>query len=493
WFGIFLLQKINLTTADLGRLLKNGELILKGNFDVLYTNFYSYTNPDFSFINHHWLSGIIFFLIHQVVGFTGLHLFYIILSLITFLIFFDLAQKQIGANLSAVLCLIIIPFLAQRREIRPEIFTYLFSAIFFWILWNYKEKLISFKWLFVLPIIQIIWVNTHLYCFLGPMIVGLFLFEKILLYLKKQQGSIKILAIVFVLTIIAISINPSGLKQYTYPFQVFQNHEYRLIETQSVLFLEKLGFIKNPNFLLFKIIFLMVFLSYIVSYLLNREEFSIVNLFLGIGLGLAAFFAIRNFTLFGFFAIPIIAINLKNISIHKIEQTDILCLGLVIFIITLFTHYQSIPLSNNSFGLGLMPKINKSAEFFLANNIEGQIFNNYDIGGYLIYHLFPEKKVFVDNRPEGYPGYFFNETYIPLQENNEVWDEKQSFYDFNVIFFARHDATPWAQKFLVERVKDSDWTPVFVDNYTIIFLKENNGNQKIIEKYAIPKEYFKGL
>ncbi|MBL7156022.1 MAG: hypothetical protein ISS87_00250, partial [Candidatus Pacebacteria bacterium] len=46
WFGIFLLQKINLTTADLGRLLKNGELILKGNFDVLYTNFYSYTNPD---------------------------------------------------------------------------------------------------------------------------------------------------------------------------------------------------------------------------------------------------------------------------------------------------------------------------------------------------------------------------------------------------------------------------------------------------------------
>ena len=39
---------------------------------------------------------------------------------------------------------------------------------------------------------------------------------------------------------------------------------------------------------------------------------------------------------------------------------------------------------------GLSPYIQESALFFRHNNIEGPIFNNYDIGGYLIFNLFPQ-------------------------------------------------------------------------------------------------------
>ena len=47
-----------------------------------------------------------------------------------------------------------------------------------------------------------------------------------------------------------------------------------------------------------------------------------------------------------------------------------------------------------------LPEINASADFFKTENIKGSIFNNYDIGGYLIFNLFPNQKLFVDNRPE---------------------------------------------------------------------------------------------
>ena len=57
-------------------------------------------------------------------------------------------------------------------------------------------------------------------------------------------------------------------------------------------------------------------------------------------------------------------------------------------------------------GIGLAKDDQKAAEFFKKENIQGPIFNNYDIGGYLIYYLYPGQKVFVDNRPEVYPKEF---------------------------------------------------------------------------------------
>ena len=55
---------INLTTADIGRHIKNGELVLSGNSAVLHKNFYSFSYPDYPFINHHWFFGVISYVIY---------------------------------------------------------------------------------------------------------------------------------------------------------------------------------------------------------------------------------------------------------------------------------------------------------------------------------------------------------------------------------------------------------------------------------------------
>jgi hypothetical protein len=87
-FYILLLAKeINLTNSDLGRHLKNGEIILTKKF-IPKTNLYSYTFPDFPFYNHHWLSGVVFYVVCKMFGFSGLSVFYIFISVITFFIFF---------------------------------------------------------------------------------------------------------------------------------------------------------------------------------------------------------------------------------------------------------------------------------------------------------------------------------------------------------------------------------------------------------------------
>jgi hypothetical protein len=99
--------------------------------------------------------------------------------------------------------------------------------------------------------------------------------------------------------------------------------------------------------------------------------------------------------------------------------------------------------------------------------------------------------VFTDNRPEAYSLAHFQQEYIPAQEDNAKWESLMHKYQFNAIFFSRRDLTPWGQNFLVARVKDALWVPVFVDSYNIIFVKQDNpANSEVIKKYAIPKEMF---
>jgi len=494
WYGLFFVHKIDLTTSDLGRHIKNGELVLDGDFGILSKNFYSYTEPIFPVVNHHWGGGVIFSLIEKMSGFAGLAFFYLILSLAVFWLFFKVSEKESGLGITTLVSLFLIPLMAARTEIRPEIFSYFFIALFFWILWRWRKGELNAKWLFLLPVLEIIWVNTHIYFIFGPALIGLFLFERFVLPSQRIAEKIKKLGLILGLTGLATLINPFGLKGLLYPFGIFRDYGYRIVENQSVWFLEKLGIVQNPNLLLFEIAFAILVLSFILLWM--RKKFNLIYLILAIVFSALGWLAIRNFTIFGLIALPIISYNLKrglNLRAKfKSEEYRVVgvFLGLVILLFTFVNHSQRLPFGGKVFGWGLLDYNNQSARFFKGLNIKGPVFNNYDIGGYLIYHLYPQEKVFTDNRPEAYSVPFFEELYVPMQQDNSFWQEKSKEYNFNVIFFNYHDATPWAQNFLAERVKDNSWAPVYVDNHAIIFLKRNLINQPIIEKYEMPKSRF---
>jgi len=77
-----------------------------------------------------------------------------------------------------------------------------------------------------------------------------------------------------------------------------------------------------------------------------------------------------------------------------------------------------------------------------------------------------------------------------MQENDELWKKYSKSYNFNSVFFYLRDATPWGQNFLIQRVKDPTWIPVYADQSSIIFLKDNETNLEVIKKYRLPDSYF---
>ncbi|TSC84440.1 MAG: hypothetical protein G01um101417_246 [Parcubacteria group bacterium Gr01-1014_17] len=467
-YGFFLTHKIDLTTADIGRHIKNGEIMFKDSA-VLSKNYYSYTNPDFPVLNHHFASGALFYFAYKLGGFPAVQLFFILLSFSAFAVFLLASRGRAQWGIIGFVALLAIPLLGERTEIRPEVWSYLFAGLFFFVL-SRASRSAHTKTLWLLPLLEIFWVNTHIYFLLGPLLVGAFLVEALL---QKRIAFLRLFA-VFGTTLAAMFVNPFGYRAITEAAGIFENYGYRIAENQSVWFLEQLG-MHNPNFLIFQIALALLVLSYVVVLIKNRAEFHLAHFFVMAGVGTLAVFATRNFALFGLFLIPILSENItgawKNRGAHiQLEQSAAFCAVLIFALFVIFSIPRQFPYWR-TFGIGLESGNSAAENFLRENKIQGPYFNNYDIGGYLIFHLFPREKVFVDNRPEAYPAAFFQNEYIPMQENEEKWKEALARYNFNAIVFSQRDATPWGQKFLIARVQDPQWAPVFADGRIIIFTR----------------------
>ena len=479
--GLHLCVPINLTVVDIGRHIKNGELILKGESQVLYKNFYSFTYPDYAFINHHWFFGVISYLIFCISGFNGLSLFYISLLVLTFLLAFDSARRYCNFNLGIFWSILAFVLMTSRPEIRPEGISVFLVALDFWLLQRYVQRSISDRVLLsIIPLAQIFWVNTHIFFFLGPIIIGIFLWQA--QWAGDTKERVGFLWRLLLITILVNLINPSGIGGMLTPLNGFKKFGYELAENQTVFFMIN-RFGDNFTYKYAVLAAIVMIGGMIVA--LCREKFkALPMIILAAFVTAATFRAVRLIMPFGFLFIPLAAylygpfIQKKTIG-FVIGSLSVL--GIILYI--LFT-----PIHPH---IGLMPNVNASADFYKQSGLKGPIFSNYDIGGYLIYHLGPQEKVFVDNRQEAFPPDFFQKVYIPMQEDDKVWEEVSNKYGFNVIYFNRHDLTPWGQQFMIDRLSDPQWAPVFVDDYVLMMARRRSVNQGVIDRFLLPIGMFR--
>lgn len=501
WYGFWLATPVVFTTGDLGRHLKNGEIFLSSLNQpttihaFLHTNFYSSTFADFPFINHHWASGVIFYSIWSLVGFNGLTLFYALLSFLTFLIFFWLALDRGGWKIAAPLTFFLIPLIAERVEVRPEGFSYFFAALFFLLLTLYNQKKIHF-WtlLLALPLLEIIWINCHIYFVFGLAIIGFFGAEQFFTQPDKL-AQIKKFGLLLLLTSAAALINPSGLQGFLYPLYIFNNYGIGVTENQPGWVLVRQGF-RIDNYPICNITIILLMGGIILALFKKRRDLPLASLALALAFAYLSWTAVRNYTLFALFALPALAALIKQekplLTHFKPATKKIIFILVVITVIagTLIINHTRISDHTKEYGIGILPNSMNAANFFKENNLHGPVFNDFDIGGYLIYTLFPNERPFVDNRPEAYPASAFQDIFLPMQVSPELWQKQEEKYHFNAIIFSLDDRAPWTLPFIVSRLNDSSWAPVFVDKSVIIFLKRNNLNEPIIKKFEIAKSRF---
>jgi len=503
-------QQGDFTSLDLGRHLENGKIVWSQP-SVLFKNFYSYTEPNLAFINHHWFSGVIFYLFYLIGGFKILTLLNIMIGVLTVLIIFKLIVKKSNFIFAGALILPVILLLNERVDIRPEMFSYFFIAVTYYLVEDFRASGYTKKLIWLAPMF-LLWVNLHIYFFIGLFLISLAVLEQIILHFKdffKLESSKKFFYIAL-LSWAAALLNPNFIRGLIYPFNILKKYGYEIVENKSPFYLETLMI--NYDILIFKILLGFLILSFVLFIVSKRRAYPVksgnagAKLFNGVNyynLALAVFFSafaclyIRNLPLFGFIILPIIAQNYFIIAGYlKEKKVEIIILAAVsvIYIFTLsliiYDNLGEKRFLNKNFGLGMNSASLDSIKFYRDNNLSGPIFNNYDLGSALIFWLYPSEKVFVDNRPEAYSIDFFSRIYKPMQEDSAKWQGLSDQYGINVIYFSHTDGTPWAGNFLTARLHDNNWPLVYFDDYTVIMLRNNEDNKVLIEKYKIDEEKF---
>lgn len=459
---------------DLGRHLKLGEIITAIG-QVPKSNLFSYTNPDFPFINHHFLFEVILFSAKQSIGMEGILLIKVLLILLSVGLVTSLVTKS-KYPLMLPLGYIFLHALRSRVELRPEILSFFYTALIYFILTKFEEK--KTGWIFTLPVVQLLWVNTHIYFPMGFILQGIFIIH---FFIRKEAKRFKLLLGIFLVSALLSLLNPNTLEGLLYPLQIFGNYGYTIAENQNLFLLESLNF-KDPDFLFVKIAVFLSFLSLIVSFI--RHTFTLKNLLLTL-LGVTlALVHVRSFPYLVFLSLPAVVANFGEIKkTRAVFIVAVITAVLLIYesIFYLNGDYYKYLDKNTQFGIGYKSQAEKALNFVLGNQLPQPIFNNFDIGSYIIYRGSPELKVFVDGRPEAYPADFFQGVYIPMQQTPQNFSEVDQKIGFQTIIFSHTDQTPWAKAFISFITRNESWKTVYLDDFMIVLVKNDVARQKNLQ------------
>jgi len=119
-----------------------------------------------------------------------------------------------------------------------------------------------------------------------------------------------------------------------------------------------------------------------------------------------------------------------------------------------------------------------AADFIAAENLPGRMYNEIGTGGYLIWRLWPERKVFVDGRLLVYGAEFNEFQYGWIAYGAEGWEEKLQNWGVNFIVL-RYGAR-------VSSMLDEspDWILVYFDDAALIYLRNEAKNRLWLERWG---------
>jgi hypothetical protein len=119
----------------------------------------------------------------------------------------------------------------------------------------------------------------------------------------------------------------------------------------------------------------------------------------------------------------------------------------------------------------------QAASFLLQHPPPGSMWNAYDYGGYLIYRLWPEQKVFIDGRLETvYTPEFFLD-YIRARRLPAKFDDFVTRYDIGYVVIRPNGELPWLHA-------NSEWATVYLDDAAAILVRRTNRAKEYLDRHA---------
>lgn len=455
-------------------------------------------------LKQYWLAQLLFYGSYLAAGFKGI----ILLSSLVFTLMFYTTYRLMtneGLNRIPALMIVYVSVMVVVWEFsyigtKPQMWSSLFSVVIILILEAMKN---GKKWsYFAAPLLMIFWANLHGGFVLGVVMIILYCVGSMI-----SRSGTRDFYLVALLSILVSGINPNGYKAVvSVPFVVtlvsylnieslasIKSAAESINELQSIFQHATLpGIVRGLPF------FTSIFVLSMFSFLLNGKNlkrFRVEHYLLYIMVFLMGLSSIRFIIFFTLVASFIAAINLKGFWDQfwrdrvRISSTAV-NITLLIVVVLSTARFASAGIRQSAFDsdqLFLSP-FEKVADFMINNGLRGNLFNDYNAGGYLIWRVAPDIKVFVDGR--GLYRKIFDSYRVivdnPFENNNYVLG--LSYFNIDMVMIPGCDKVSGTLiKLAAALLEDDRWALIYDDPESLIFIRDIPENTDLIKRLGLPK------
>jgi hypothetical protein len=444
------LGRLMLRDAGIGWHIRNGQFMFLTH-SITHHDPFSATIHGGTWYAWEWLYDLLIAVINYTLGLNGVVFFTAAIIAATFVLALHFAVRR-GANLVIVIFLLLLSLAASSVHFlaRPHVFSWLFTVIWFELLDSAAASDGKFdRKLFALPLLMLLWVNLHGGYVLGFVLLAIYLVDAIArFFLVPEQREttrswIKHLGLVSLITFAASFVNPYGYHLHV--------HVYRYLSDRYLM--NRISEFLSPDFhspaqQCFAILLLVTILALVSA----RRRLGFGRLLVILFAAYSGLYATRNLPTSSLLIMLIIASLLSESIAHAAENSRMLpwmrarfsrlhSFGarmenleanfsdhfwlVVVFLLGLWAcifggRIGSEQFINAYFDEKRFPV--EAVEFIAKQKIREPIFSLDYWGGYLIYGLYPQTKVVVDDRHDLYGDQFIKD-YLKVVFIQPGWDK----------------------------------------------------------------------
>lgn len=420
----------------------------------------------------YYLGQLSFYFIYTWFGVWGLLIYKSVLLTLPFLLLWRYLCYKKVESMSGLVLIAILPFLLFRfDELRAVVFSFIGAVALLFLIEKFIDQLKMNQpvriYYFLIPITMLLWSNLHRGFLIGWVLLAGYLFAESIDQIRKTSSlnalAYKKLGILFVVSIVVSILNPNGLDPVIANFSELKGPFSMVVDEFFTLW--AYSKLYGAEFIFYGCLAISIFGGYFM--LRSWRDLNPVHPLLMVG------FIVQGFSTFRFsyfLAVMVLALAAPYYSETsqriKTSYPALLFTMLVAVIVALgYFSSQRTALIYGPWENAYVPTA--AVQYVMDKKPPGNIFNAFEYGGYLGWKLYPDYKIFIDQRNLDYAVY---QEYAKAR--NGQYQAVFNKYDVNiVIFYVTQPVLNKVPPVVAKLLYDIEWQVVFVDKRSIVFVR----------------------
>ena len=410
-----------------------------------------------------------------------------------------------GSAASAGIAIVALPMIADRTQPRADMFSVVFFAAFLSILWEYYQEGHAPLWL--LPVIMLVWVNFHFGFAAGLGLIGAYVGCEGLEVIsggERRPAAVQRLCAAWrwlAATCLVTFANAWGWGIYRTVLGRANTEQERWIGEWKGVRLNwptagaalSIGGSRSALFLVFAVAVVAAVIA-----LWQRQWGPAIIL---LASSYAPFRHVRMESIFAC-VVVVIAGPILNSAVLRLDSRirapglRWALLGATVMCFSVLVYAHSADLVTNRFYFGGTPQLStfgtglswwfprRAAEFIERENLPGEIFNVYGVGGYVSWKLGPQRRVYIYGLETifGHPFIEHQRRLLDIPPDSSEWESEASRYGINTVLLTYGGGMEQA---LGNFCSSKLWRPVYLDEVSAVFVRRSPETETLIQRFPV--------